>query len=129
MLFDIATEELSRLEMVGQTTIASTLSDDYILRAFSRIRISTSVRRGLSAVPAAFILSRGLDPLQLILWTQAILTCILPIVLVPLLILIREAGQGALIGSSRWLITLAVAGVACIALDLALISTFIQQTI
>jgi manganese transport protein len=89
----------------------ATVSGDYIFAAFSSLRISPVVRRGLTIIPAALVIAAGVSIPTLLIWSQVALALVLPVVLIPLvLIMSRTCG--------RTLVT-ATAGMAavCIAFD------------
>ncbi|MGH7905784.1 MAG: divalent metal cation transporter [Candidatus Binataceae bacterium] len=54
------------------STVTATLSNDYVVAAFSPIQISPLLRRTLTAAPATLLLMAA-KPIELIVWSQAIL--------------------------------------------------------
>ncbi len=103
------------------SSVTATLSNDYVLSAFSPIRTSPLFRRALAVVPAAVALGSGVDPLKMMLWSQAILAIILPSVVVPLIIIMAKMPTPRVASSRRWIAASALAAAVCIAFDTALI--------
>jgi manganese transport protein len=93
----------------------ATLSGDYIFAAFSPIRVSPTVRRAITVLPAAGLLLARVDVTSLLLWSQTALCILLPVALVPLLALARPR-----LSRRAHAVCVAAAAV-CIALDVALL--------
>jgi manganese transport protein len=103
------------------SSVTATLSNDYVLPAFSPIATSRLFRRALAVIPATIALGAGVDPLKMMLWSQALLAMILPAVVVPLMIIMASLPAPPTRSARRWLAASAVAAAICIALDTALI--------
>ncbi len=87
------------------------MAGQMILEGFLDVRFSIFLRRLLTLLPAVIVIAIGLDPLRILLLSQAALSFTLPFALIPLLILTRRAAvmrrfaNGALIQSLGWLST------------------------
>jgi manganese transport protein len=103
------------------SSVTATMSNDYVLSAFVPIRTSPLMRRALAVVPAAAALSVGIDPLKMMLWSQALLAMILPAVVVPLIVIMATMKSTRVSSARRWTAAAATAGAICIAFDAALI--------
>jgi manganese transport protein len=67
----------------------ATVSGDYIFAAFSSLRISPTVRRAITIVPAAFVIATGVSIPSLLIWSQVALALVLPAALIPLVVIMR----------------------------------------
>jgi manganese transport protein len=68
------------------SSVVGTLAGQTILEGFVEIRLPLPVRRLLTLLPAALLLGAGVDPLQMLLWSQVVLSFALPFALGPLLL-------------------------------------------
>jgi len=102
-------------------SVTATWSADYVVSAFSPVRISPVVRRAATAIPACALMAWGVDPLKLMIGSQVALALILPAVVVPLLLLMMATRVGALRFTNVWLISSGVAAALCVGFDLALL--------
>jgi manganese transport protein len=93
------------------SSTVGTMAGQMILEGFLEVRFSIFMRRLLTLLPAVIVIAIGLDPLRILLLSQAALSFTLPFALIPLLILTRRAAvmrrfaNGALIQSLGWLST------------------------
>ena len=93
------------------SSTVGTMAGQMILEGFLDVRFSIFLRRLLTLLPAVIVIAIGLDPLRILLLSQAALSFTLPFALIPLLILTRRAAvmrrfaNGALIQSLGWLST------------------------
>jgi manganese transport protein len=72
------------------SSTVGTMAGQVILQGFLHIRISIFLRRLVTMIPAVLVIALGLDPLKVLILSQAILSFCLPFALVPLLILTRR---------------------------------------
>jgi len=72
------------------SSTVGTMAGQVILQGFLHVRISIFLRRLITMVPAIVVIAFGLDPLKVLILSQAILSFCLPFALVPLLILTRR---------------------------------------
>jgi manganese transport protein len=100
---------------------SATLTNDYVVSAFSPVRLPPLWRRAIAALPATVAMICAVDPIRLMLWSQVVLAVLLPAVVIPLLILSLSRRSG-FVRCPRPLIGAALAAVAvCLAFDGALI--------
>ena len=106
-------------------TLTSTLAGDYIYRSFGGVKVSAFTRRAVTVVPAALVLGCGADATSLLLFSQVALCLTLPIVLIPLVLLLRSC-EGASTGRGRRFVHFTTAAAAtCVAVDLVFLITSI----
>jgi manganese transport protein len=105
-------------------SVTATWSADYVVSAFSPVRISPVVRRAATAIPACALMAWGVNPLKLMIDSQIALALILPAVVVPLLLLMMGRRVGALRFTKSWLIGSGVAAALCDGFDLALLGLY-----
>ena len=72
------------------SSTVGTMAGQVILQGFLHVRISIFLRRLITMVPAIVVIAWGLDPLKVLILSQAVLSFCLPFALVPLLILTRR---------------------------------------
>jgi manganese transport protein len=93
------------------SSTVGTMAGQMILEGFLQVRFSIFLRRLLTLLPALIVIAIGLDPLRILLLSQAALSFTLPFALVPLLILTQRAKvmdrfvNGRVIQSLGWLST------------------------
>jgi manganese transport protein len=93
------------------SSTVGTMAGQMILEGFMQVRFSIFLRRLLTLLPAVIVIAIGLDPLRILLLSQAALSFTLPFALVPLLILTQRAGvmhrfvNGRVVQSLGWLST------------------------
>jgi manganese transport protein len=93
------------------SSTVGTMAGQMILEGFLQVRFSIFLRRLLTLLPALIVIAIGLDPLRILLLSQAALSFTLPFALIPLLILTRRArvmdrfANGRVIQSLGWLST------------------------
>jgi manganese transport protein len=93
------------------SSTVGTMAGQMILEGFMQVRFSIFLRRLLTLLPAVLVIAIGLDPLRILLLSQAALSFTLPFALVPLLILTQRAGvmhrfvNGRVVQSLGWLST------------------------
>ena len=93
------------------SSTVGTMAGQMILEGFMQVRFSIFLRRLLTLLPALIVIAIGLDPLRILLLSQAALSFTLPFALVPLLILTQRAGvmhrfvNGRAVQSLGWLST------------------------
>ena len=63
------------------------MAGQIILEGFLEVRFSIFLRRLLTLIPAIVVIAIGLDPLKILILSQAALSFTLPFALIPLLIL------------------------------------------
>lgn len=107
-------------------SVTASWSADYVVSGFSTIRSSSFVRRAVAAVPACALLAWGFDPLKLIVSSQIVLAIVLPVVIVPLVLLMKLKRIGASHFSRPWLLASGFAAALCVSFDLALLSFFLH---
>lgn len=73
------------------SSTVGTMAGQMILEGFLQVRFSIFLRRLLTLLPAVVVIAIGLDPLRILLLSQAALSFTLPFALIPLLILTRRA--------------------------------------
>ena len=73
------------------SSTVGTMAGQMILEGFLQVRFSIFLRRLLTLLPALVVIGIGLDPLRILLLSQAALSFTLPFALVPLLILTQRA--------------------------------------
>ena len=103
-------------------SVTATWSADYVVSAFSPIRISPVARRAATAIPACALMALGINPLKLMVGSQVALALILPAVVLPLVLLMMARRVGALRFTNSWLISSGVAAALCVVFDLALLA-------
>jgi manganese transport protein len=108
------------------SSVAATLSSDYVVAAFSPFSIRPIVRRAIGALPAGAVLIAGVNPIALMLWSQAVLALILPSVIVPMLMIMASRKIRLAHFSKKWLTALALASVVSIVFDGVLIALMIR---
>lgn len=69
------------------SSTVGTMAGQVILEGFLDVKFSIFLRRLLTLVPAIIVIATGLDPLKIIILSQAALSFTLPFALVPLLLL------------------------------------------
>ena len=93
------------------SSTVGTMAGQMILEGFLQVRFSIFLRRLLTLLPALLVIAIGLDPLRILLLSQAALSFTLPFALIPLLILTRRTAvmqrfaNGAMIQSLGWIST------------------------
>src|SRR6201987_493733 len=93
------------------SSTVGTMAGQMILEGFLQVRFSIFLRRLLTLLPALIVIAIGLDPLRILLLSQAALSFTLPFALIPLLILTQRANvmdrfvNGRVIQSLGWLST------------------------
>lgn len=93
------------------SSTVGTMAGQMILEGFMEVRFSIFLRRLLTLLPAVIVIAIGLDPLRILLLSQAALSFTLPFALIPLLILTRRTSvmrcfaNGALVQSLGWIST------------------------
>jgi manganese transport protein len=93
------------------SSTVGTMAGQMILEGFLQVRFSIFLRRLLTLLPALIVIGIGLDPLRILLLSQAALSFTLPFALIPLLILTQRAKvmdrfvNGRVIQSLGWLST------------------------
>ncbi|HEY3987730.1 MAG TPA: Nramp family divalent metal transporter [Acidobacteriaceae bacterium] len=93
------------------SSTVGTMAGQMILEGFLQVRFSIFLRRLLTLLPALIVIAIGLDPLRILLLSQAALSFTLPFALVPLLILTQRAKvmeqfvNGRVIQSLGWVST------------------------
>ena len=93
------------------SSTVGTMAGQMILEGFMQVRFSIFLRRLLTLLPALVVIAIGLDPLRILLLSQAALSFTLPFALIPLLILTQRAGvmqrfvNGRVVQSLGWLST------------------------
>ena len=104
-------------EIVNAALLAltGTLAGQIVMEGFLNLRLKPWLRRLITRVtaivPAVIVIAIGLDPLKILLLSQAALSFTLPFALVPLLILTQRAGvmgrfaNGRVIQSLGWVST------------------------
>jgi manganese transport protein len=91
------------------SSTVGTMAGQMILEGFMQVRFPIFLRRLLTLLPALVVIGIGLDPLRILLLSQAALSFTLPFALVPLLILTQRAKvmerfvNGRIIQSLGWL--------------------------
>jgi manganese transport protein len=69
------------------SSTVGTMAGQIILEGFLEVRFSIFLRRLLTLIPAIVVIALGLDPLKILILSQACLSFTLPFALIPLLIL------------------------------------------
>lgn len=93
------------------SSTVGTMAGQMILEGFLQVRFSIFLRRLLTLLPALIVIGIGLDPLRILLLSQAALSFTLPFALIPLLILTRRItvmdrfANGPVIQTLGWLST------------------------
>ncbi|HEX4582046.1 MAG TPA: Nramp family divalent metal transporter [Acidobacteriaceae bacterium] len=93
------------------SSTVGTMAGQMILEGFLQVRFSIFLRRLLTLLPALIVIGIGLDPLRILLLSQAALSFTLPFALIPLLILTQRAKvmqrfvNGRIVQSLGWLAT------------------------
>ncbi len=93
------------------SSTVGTMAGQMILEGFLQVRFSIFLRRLLTLLPALLVIGIGLDPLRILLLSQAALSFTLPFALIPLLILTQRAkvmdrfANGRVVQSLGWLST------------------------
>ncbi len=72
------------------SSTVGTMAGQMILEGFLQVRFSIFLRRLLTLLPALIVIAIGLDPLRILLLSQAALSFTLPFALIPLLLLTRR---------------------------------------
>ena len=72
------------------SSTVGTMAGQMILEGFMQVRFSVFLRRLITLLPALIVIGIGLDPLRILLLSQAALSFTLPFALVPLLILTQR---------------------------------------
>jgi manganese transport protein len=91
------------------SSTVGTMAGQMILEGFLQVRFSIFLRRLLTLLPALIVIAIGLDPLRILLLSQAALSFTLPFALVPLLILTQRSKvmhrfvNGRVVQSLGWL--------------------------
>jgi manganese transport protein len=93
------------------SSTVGTMAGQMILEGFMQVRFSIFLRRLLTLLPALVVIAIGLDPLRILLLSQAALSFTLPFALIPLLILTQRTKvmhrfvNGRVVQSLGWLST------------------------
>jgi manganese transport protein len=93
------------------SSTVGTMAGQMILEGFMEVRFSIFLRRLLTLLPAVIVIAIGLDPLRILLLSQAALSFTLPFALIPLLILTRRTSvmqrfaNGSVIQALGWVST------------------------
>ncbi|MGA9717002.1 MAG: Nramp family divalent metal transporter [Acidobacteriaceae bacterium] len=93
------------------SSTVGTMAGQMILEGFMQVRFSIFLRRLLTLLPALVVIGIGLDPLRILLLSQAALSFTLPFALIPLLILTQRAkvmnrfANGRVVQSLGWIST------------------------
>lgn len=93
------------------SSTVGTMAGQMILEGFLQVRFSIFLRRLLTLLPALIVIGIGLDPLRILLLSQAALSFTLPFALIPLLILTQREKvmdrfvNGRVVQSLGWLST------------------------
>ena len=80
------------------SSTVGTMAGQMVLEGFLQVRFSIFLRRLLTLLPAVVVIAIGLDPLRILLLSQAALCFTLPFALIPLLLL---TGRVAVMGAFR----------------------------
>jgi len=98
------------------SSTVGTMAGQMILEGFLEVRFSIFFRRLVTLVPALVVIAIGLDPLRILLLSQAALSFTLPFALIPLLILTQRTGVMGIFRNTRpvqalgWLSTAIILG-------------------
>jgi manganese transport protein len=90
------------------SSTVGTMAGQMVLEGFLQVRFSIFLRRLITLLPALVVIGIGLDPLRILLLSQAALSFTLPFALIPLLILTQRAGvmdrmvNGRLVQTLGW---------------------------
>jgi manganese transport protein len=93
------------------SSTVGTMAGQMILEGFLQVRFSIFLRRLITLLPAIIVIAIGLDPLRILLLSQAALSFTLPFALVPLLILTQRTKvmdrfvNGRVVQTLGWLST------------------------
>jgi manganese transport protein len=96
------------------SSTVGTMAGQMILEGFLQVRFSIFLRRLLTLLPALVVIGIGLDPLRILLLSQAALSFTLPFALIPLLILTQRAKVMDRFANGRWVQSLGWASTAII---------------
>jgi manganese transport protein len=96
------------------SSTVGTMAGQMILEGFLQVRFSIFLRRLLTLLPALVVIGIGLDPLRILLLSQAALSFTLPFALIPLLILTQRAKVMDRFANGRWVQSLGWATTAII---------------
>jgi manganese transport protein len=72
------------------SSVVGTMAGQSIMQDFVHFRIPLAVRRLLTMVPAVVVVALGVNATQALVWSQVVLSLILPVPMVALLLLIRR---------------------------------------
>ncbi len=93
------------------SSTVGTMAGQMILEGFLQVRFSIFLRRLLTLLPALVVIGIGLDPLRILVLSQAALSFTLPFALIPLFILTQRAkvmdrfANGRVVQSLGWATT------------------------
>lgn len=96
------------------SSTVGTMAGQMILEGFLQVRFSIFLRRLFTLLPAVIVIAIGLDPLRILLLSQAALSFTLPFALIPLLILTQRAKVMDRFANGRWVQSLGWASTAII---------------
>jgi manganese transport protein len=100
-----------------------TLSGQFVMEGFLRLKVPLLVRRLVSLAPALLLLAGGVDATQALLTSQVVLSFGIPFALVPLVLFTRRADvMGSLVNRQITTVAASAAAVVIIALNMFLIS-------
>lgn len=104
------------------SSTVGTMAGQVIIEGFLDIKFSIFLRRLVTIIPALVVIALGLDPLRILVLSQAILSFTLPFALIPLILLTRrEAVMGDLVNGRLANALAYIAAAVVIALNLLLI--------
>ena len=104
------------------SSTVGTMAGQVIIEGFLEIKFSIFLRRLVTIIPALVVIALGLDPLRILVLSQAILSFTLPFALIPLILLTRrEAVMGDLVNGRLANALAYIAAAVVIALNLLLI--------
>ena len=104
------------------SSTVGTMAGQVIIEGFLDIKFSIFLRRLVTIIPALVVIALGLDPLRILVLSQAILSFTLPFALIPLILLTRrEAVMGDLVNGRIANALAYIAAAVVIALNLLLI--------
>jgi manganese transport protein len=72
------------------SSTVGTMAGQVIMQGFMNFKISIFLRRLITMIPAIVVIAWGLDPLKVLIMSQAFLSFCLPFALIPLLVLTRR---------------------------------------
>lgn len=73
------------------SSVVGTMAGQVVLEGFLHVNFNIFYRRALTVIPAVVVIALGMNPLNVLVFTQVVLSFALPFAIVPLILLVQNA--------------------------------------